>query len=108
VIQNIAQTCSRNYEYCFNFATHSYFGTISKDLVLSIYNVSKVNIKHKNAICLLNCKKVNPLWNVFRGCGHSFHIECILTNISDWRPVCQAQLWQMLKLLEGLEKTAIY
>ena len=33
-------------------------------------------------------QKVNPLWNVSRGCGHSFHIECILTNISDC-PVCQ-------------------
>ena len=27
VIQNIVQACSRDYEYYFNFATHSYFGT---------------------------------------------------------------------------------
>ena len=60
MIQNIVQACSRDYEYYFNFATHSYFGTISKD-VLSI-NVSRyVIIKYKsyfkisiieNAICL--------------------------------------------------------
>jgi hypothetical protein len=34
-------------------------------------------------------KKVNLLWSVFRDCGHSFHIECILPNIRDC-PVCQA------------------
>jgi hypothetical protein len=52
-------SCSRDYEHCFNFATHSYFGTISKD---ALTNVCNIDIKYKsyfkrsireNAICLL-------------------------------------------------------
>ena len=66
-IQNIVQACSRDYEYYFNFATHSYFGKISKD-VLTIKVSISVNIKYKsyfkisfieNSICLP--AKVNPL-----------------------------------------------
>ena len=45
---------------------------------------------------------VTPLWNVFRGCGHSFHIECIMPKISDC-PICEATL--LLKV-ETLGKTA--
>jgi hypothetical protein len=44
-IQNLVQACSRDYEYYFNFATHPYFGTISKD-VLTI-NVSRSVYKYK-------------------------------------------------------------
>jgi hypothetical protein len=50
--------------------------------------------------------KDSSTWNVFRGCGHSFHIEFILTNISDCPVNVKQQRWQMLKLLEGLGKTA--
>jgi hypothetical protein len=94
--------------YYFNFATHSYFGTISKD-VLSI-NVSRsVIIKYKsyfrisiieNAICL-PAKRLIYLerfpWN------DSFHFECILPNISDC-PVCQAT---MLANVEALGRSCL-
>jgi hypothetical protein len=111
VIQDIVQTCSRVYEYYFNFATHSYFGTISKD-VLTI-NVSRsVNIKYKsyfkisiieNAICLPAKRLINlERFPLLSGCGHSFHIECILPNISDCS-VCQATT---LADVEALGKTA--
>ena len=32
---------------------------------------------------LLECQKSNPLRKVFHGCRHSFHIQCLLPNISD-------------------------
>ena len=51
---------------------------------------------------LLGCTKDNPLWNVFRGCGHSFHIECIMPEITTC-PVCLAKL---LAKIEDLGKTA--
>ena len=51
---------------------------------------------------LLGCTKDRLLWNVFRGCGHSFHIECIMPEITT-RPVCRAKL---LAKIEDLGKTA--
>ena len=30
----------------------------------------------------INCSRDSQLWRIFRGCGHSFHIECNLPDIS--------------------------
>lgn len=30
----------------------------------------------------MECDRVSPLWRIFRGCGHSFHLECNLPYIS--------------------------
>ena len=51
---------------------------------------------------MISCEKLNPLWNVFRGCGHSFHIECVLPNITRC-PVCEETL---LSSVEDLGTTA--
>ena len=40
---------------------------------------------------LLECNKESPLWKVFRGCGHSFHIECVLPDISVCK-ICESTL----------------
>ena len=53
------------------------------------------------------CTKVNPLWNVFRGCGHSFHIECILPYISDCR-VCEATLQANVEALGTTANNAVF
>ena len=46
-------------------------------------------------------KKGLSTWNVFRGCPHR------LDPAQHQRlPSCKQQRWQMLKLLEGLGKTA--
>jgi hypothetical protein len=42
------------------------------------------------------------MWNVFRGCGHSFHIVCTLPDISDC-PICRTVL---SKQVEDLGQTA--
>jgi len=40
-------------------------------------------------VCDANqCTRQSPLWRVFYGCGHSFHIECNLPDISVCK-VCQ-------------------
>lgn len=69
-------------------------------------------LKQQNITMLLNfyhrkcdlpaCDKVNPLSNVFHGCGHSFHIECLLPNIGEC-PICKVTL---LSLVDTLGKTA--
>ena len=51
---------------------------------------------------MLECKKESPLWKVFRGCGHSFHIECVLPDKS----VCQICQSLFVTKLEALAKTA--
>ena len=37
------------------------------------------------------CHRISPLWKIFSGCGHSFHLECILPAISTCS-VCQETL----------------
>lgn len=51
---------------------------------------------------LLDCQKNSPLWRVFLGCGHSFHVECTLPDISVCR-ICQSTL---LTAVETLGQTA--
>ena len=47
---------------------------------------------------LLDCNKQSSMWMVFRGCGHSFHIACILPNIRDC-PICKTALLSKVKEL---------
>ena len=56
---------------------------------------------------MISCNKVNPLWNVFRGCGHSFHIECILPSINDC-PVCEATLLSSVQDLGTTANNAVF
>ena len=36
----------------------------------------------------IKCSRDSQLWRIFRGCGHSFHLECNLPDISAC-PICQ-------------------
>ena len=47
------------------------------------------------------CENDSPVWRVF-GCGHSFHVECIIPNIS----TCQICEKTLLKRLEELTEKA--
>lgn len=68
---------------------------------------NKTFYSHTNVFChrkcdLPECKKCSALWTVFRGCGHSFHVECLLPDLSTCT-ICQATL---LSKIEVLGKTA--
>ena len=56
---------------------------------------------------LPECTKVNPICNVFPGCGHSFHIECILPYISNC-PVCEATLQANVEALDTTANNAVF
>ena len=56
---------------------------------------------------MISCEKANPLWNVFRGCGHSFHAECILPNISNC-PVCEVTLLTCVQDLGTTANNAVF
>ena len=47
---------------------------------------------------LPKCQKSNPLRKVFHGCGHSFHIQCLLPYISDC-PHCHSLLMAQVEVL---------
>lgn len=47
---------------------------------------------------LPECQKSSPLIKVFHGCGHSFHIQCLLPNISDC-PHCHSLLMAQVDAL---------
>ena len=36
----------------------------------------------------IKCSRDSQLWRIFRGCGHSFHLECNLPDISAC-PICK-------------------
>ena len=46
------------------------------------------------------------LWKVFRGCGHSFHVECVLPDISVCK-ICQSPLVTKLKDLGKVANEAV-
>ena len=48
------------------------------------------------------CDRESPLWRIFRGCGHSFHVECNLPEIS----VCQICMNTLRSKIESLSKSA--
>ena len=47
---------------------------------------------------LPKCQKSNPLRKVFHACGHSFHIQCLLHNISNC-PHCHSLLMAKVEVL---------
>ena len=53
------------------------------------------------------CEKESPLWKVFRGCGHSFHIECVLLDISVCQ-ICQSALLTKLEVLGKVANEAVF
>ncbi|XP_028404119.1 uncharacterized protein LOC114526800 [Dendronephthya gigantea] len=76
--------------------------------VLPLGFTSIKNPPNPNRKCdLISCERVNPLWNVFRGCGHSFHIECLLPNISNC-PVCEATLLSSVQDLGTTANNAVF
>lgn len=70
---------------------------INKSLVLII----SFNIKRRKRD-LLGCTKDNAIWNIYRCCGHSFHIEYITPEITSC-PICRSRL---LAKIEDLGNTA--
>ena len=46
------------------------------------------------------------MWTVFRGCGHSFHIACILPDTRDC-PICKTALLAKVKKLGQAENTSV-
>ena len=46
------------------------------------------------------------MWTVFRGCGHSFHIACILPDVRDC-PICKTALLAKVKKLGQAENTSV-
>ena len=55
---------------------------------------------------MLDCNKQSSMWTVFRGCGHSFHIACILPDISDC-PICKTALLAKVKDLGQTANTSV-
>ena len=47
---------------------------------------------------LPDCEKSSPMRKVFHGCAHSFHIQCLLPNISDC-PHCHSLLMAQVEVL---------
>ena len=47
---------------------------------------------------LLDCNKQSSMWTVFNGCGHSFHVACVLPDIRHC-PICKAALLSRVKEL---------
>ena len=56
---------------------------------------------------LLECNKESPLWKVFRGCGHSFHIECVLPDISVCK-ICESTLKEKIDSLGKVANDAVF
>ena len=49
-----------------------------------------------------DCTSNSPIWKVLQGCGHSFHVLCILPEIGTC-PLCHATI---LEKIESLGQTA--
>ena len=56
---------------------------------------------------LLECNKESPLWKVFHGCGHSFHIECVLPDISVCK-ICESTLKEKIDSLGKVANDAVF
>jgi hypothetical protein len=55
---------------------------------------------------LIDCQKESYIWNVFRGCGHSFHIVCILQDISD-SPITRTLLSKTVEYLGQIANNSV-
>ena len=45
----------------------------------------------------MDCQSESTLWRIFRGCGHSFHLECNLPEVSVCR-LCKSLLQSKVTL----------
>ena len=55
---------------------------------------------------LVECNSTSPLWRIFRGCGHSVHIECNLPNISVC-VICQSTIKSKIQTLSKTANDAV-
>lgn len=74
---------------------------ISACAIITLYLNLLFNLVHRKCD-LPDCTNNSPIWKVFYGCGHSFHVQCILPEISTC-PLCQSTL---LAQIESLGQTA--
>ena len=80
-----------------------------------INNVLQLHLDHTNQniiFCLRKCDKPacenqSQLWRVFRGCGHLFHIECLVPKISKCPP-CEKSLLKSLDHLAKIPNEAVF
>ena len=56
---------------------------------------------------LIECNKESSQWKVFRGCGHSFHIECVLPDTSVCK-ICESTLKDKLNDLGKVANDAVF
>ena len=53
-----------------------------------------------------DCTNDSPIWKVFNGCGHSFHVQCTLPEISTC-PLCQSTLLAKIEALGRAANNAV-
>ena len=56
---------------------------------------------------LLDCKKQSHLWKVFRGCGYSFHIECVFPDVRVCK-ICESTLKEKFDDLGNIANDAVF
>lgn len=54
---------------------------------------------------LQTCQKKDPNWRVFKGCGHSFHVDCVPSTTC---PICQDGIRRKVKEHAQKAKEAIF
>lgn len=47
------------------------------------------------------------MWQVFQGCGHSFHLQCVVPNVSVC-PICQDTLRSKIESLGKAANEAVF
>ncbi len=52
------------------------------------------------------CSLISPLWKVF-SCGHSFHVQCNLPDVSECQ-VCKRHLINMVEELSAKANSAVF
>ena len=57
-------------------------------------------------VTLPECKKCSALWTVFRGYGHSFHVKCLLPDLSSCK-ICQATLLTKIEVFGETANDAV-
>ena len=83
-------------------AVHVYFiNSIEMTLLVSL------TVLFHRKCDLLKCNKESPLWKVFRGCSHSFHIECVLPDISVCK-ICESTLKKKIESLGKVANDAVF
>ena len=70
-----------------------------------VYTVPSISIWHSKCD-KVECNRDSPLLPIFRGCGHSFHLECNLPEINVC-PICKDFLKSKVKLLGKTANDAV-